>query len=114
MWFEWIHIAQEAGAAVAEQKPNPLITFFPFILVIGIFWMLVISPQRKKDRERKAMLEALSKGDDVVTSGGICGLIVGLNEKTVVVKVSEDPVLKMEFLRTSVAMVVPKDTKDKE
>ena len=72
MWFEWIHIAQEAANG-AGAKPNPLITFFPFILVIGIFWMLVISPQRKKDRERRSMLEALGKGDDVVTSGGICG-----------------------------------------
>jgi preprotein translocase subunit YajC len=72
--------------------------------------MLVISPQRKKDKARREMLEALSKGDDVVTSGGICGSIVGLNERTVVLKVSDEPIMKMEFLRTSVAMVVPKKT----
>jgi preprotein translocase subunit YajC len=74
--------------------------------------MLVISPQRKKDREHKAMLEALSKGDDVVTSGGIRGTIVAVNEKTVVVKVSDDPIMKLEFLRTSVGMVIPKETKE--
>ncbi len=107
MWFDWLHIAQEAGNGGAG---NPFITFFPFILVIGIFWMLVISPQRKKDKARREMLEALSKGDDVVTSGGICGSIVGLNERTVVLRVSDEPIMKMEFLRTSVAMVVPKKT----
>ncbi len=109
MWFDWLYIAQEAASGA---KPNPLITFFPFILVIGIFWMLVISPQRKKDKQRKAMLEALSKGDDVVTSGGICGSIVGLNEKTVVLKVSDEPLLKMEFLRSSVAVVIPREVKE--
>jgi preprotein translocase subunit YajC len=109
--FDWLHIAQEAAAGGAE-KQNMLITFFPFILVIGIFWMLVIGPQRRKDNERKAMLGGLSKGDDIVTSGGICGSIIGLNEKTVVVKVSDDPILKLEFLRSSVALVVPEETKE--
>ena len=111
MWFEWLHLAQETGAA-SGSTANPLVTFFPFILVIGIFWMLVISPQRKKDRERKQMLEALSKGDEVVTSGGICGSIVAVNEKTVVVKVSDDPLMKLEFLRSSVGMVIPEETKE--
>ena len=111
MWFDWLHIAQEAASGTGS-KPNPLITFFPFILVIGIFWMLVISPQRKKDQQRKSMLESLSKGDDVVTSGGICGSIVGLNEKTVVVKVSEEPLLKIEVLRSSIGMVIPEESGD--
>lgn len=111
MLFEWFHIAQESGSG-SGASPNPLVTFFPFILVIGIFWMLVISPQRKKDQQRRVMLEALKKGDDVVTSGGICGSILGVNDKTVVIKVSDEPVLKLEFLRTSVALVVPKDEKE--
>ena len=74
--------------------------------------MLVIGPQRRKDKERKAMLNGLAKGDDVVSSGGICGSIIGINEKTVVVKVSDDPVLKLEFLRSSIALVVPQETKE--
>lgn len=111
MWIEWIHIAQEAPAGGSAPGFSPM-TFLPFILIGGIFWMLVISPQRKRDNERKSMLEALSKGDDVITSGGVCGTIVKLHDKSVIVKVSDEPLVKLEILRTSIGHVVPKEAKE--
>ncbi|MFP6581348.1 MAG: preprotein translocase subunit YajC [Candidatus Hydrogenedentota bacterium] len=112
MWIEWIHIVQEAPAGESGGGLGPFIQFLPIFLIGGIFWMLVISPQRKRDTERKNMLEALSKGDDVISSGGLCGTIVKLHEKSVIVKVSDDPMVKLEILRTSIGHVVPKEAKE--
>lgn len=113
MWIEWIQIAQSAPAGGGGATSNPLITFAPFILIIGVFWMLVIAPQRRQEREKKAMRESLSKGTLIITSGGICGSIVGTNERSVVVKISDDPTVKIEVLRTSIAHVVDKDADKK-
>lgn len=81
----------------------------PMILVM---WLFMFRPNRKREQERQAMLAALSKGDKVITSSGIIGNIVGVSEKTVVLRVSEEPAVKMEFLRASVSRVVPKDEKE--
>ncbi|PCJ54987.1 MAG: preprotein translocase subunit YajC [Candidatus Hydrogenedentota bacterium] len=89
-----------------------LVQMFPLILIFAVFWFLMIAPSRKKDRERRALLAALSKGDSVISSGGICGTIVGINDNTVVLKVSDDPPTKIEFLRSSISQVAPKETKD--
>jgi preprotein translocase subunit YajC len=82
---------------------NPILTFLPFILMIVVVWFLLIRPQRKRQKEQQAMLNALAKGDRVVTSSGMIGTVVGINEKDniVVLKVGDDT--KIEFLRSSIA-----------
>lgn len=81
----------------------------PMILVM---WLFMFRPNQKREKERQTMLAGLSKGDKVITSSGIIGNIVGVSEKTVVLRVSEEPAVKMEFLRASVSRVVPKDEKE--
>lgn len=75
----------------------------PFVLIFVIFWLLLIRPQMKKQKEHQKLLAALKKGDRVVTSSGMFGTIASFNEEKniVVLKVSED--LKLEFLRSSIA-----------
>jgi preprotein translocase subunit YajC len=82
------------------------------VMLFAIMWFFMIRPNQKRDRERRDMLASLSKGDRVVTSGGMRGTIVGLDDSTVVLKISEDPLTKVEFLRQAVAQVTPKDSKD--
>jgi len=75
----------------------------PFVLIFVIFWLLLIRPQMKKQKEHQKLLAALKKGDRVVTSSGMFGTIASFNEEKniVVLKVSED--IKLEFLRSSIA-----------
>jgi len=84
------------------------------ILIFGVFYFLLIRPNQKRERTRREMLASLSKGSKVVTSGGICGTILGLNEKTVVLRVSDDPITKMEFLRTAISQVATEEEGAKE
>ncbi|MBS12163.1 MAG: preprotein translocase subunit YajC [Gemmatimonadetes bacterium] len=80
----------------------------PFILMFVIMYFLLIRPQYKKQKEQQNMIEALKKGDKIVTSGGMHGQIVGVKEKEgiIVVQVAKD--VKVEVSRGSVSRVVEK------
>lgn len=82
----------------------------PFLMaVILIMYFLTIRPQQKRDRERREMLDALAKGDEVVTIGGICGKVVGISDADVVLRVDDE--VKIKFLRSSISHVI-KDKQD--
>lgn len=87
---------------------NPILGFLPLIAIIVIMYFLMIRPQAKKQKEHKAMLEALKKGDRVITAGGIVGTIAGIkeNENIVIVKIAED--VKIELSRGSIGQVIQK------
>ena len=76
----------------------------PFILIIAIFYFFIIRPQNKKQKETQKMIDALKKGDKVVTIGGIHGLVAQTKEKTVILKLDEG--VKVEFNRSAIAGVV--------
>ncbi len=90
--------------AGAPQQQNLLVSVIPFILIIGIFWLFIIRPQNKKQKETEKMINALKKGDKVVTIGGIHGVVSAAKEKTVVVKVDDG--VSIEFNRSAIAAVV--------
>jgi preprotein translocase subunit YajC len=77
-----------------------LIQLVPMILIFGIFFFLLIRPQQRDRRRREDMLRTLKKGDRVVTTGGLIGTIVGLNEQTVTLKVADT--VRVECLRSAV------------
>jgi preprotein translocase subunit YajC len=87
------------------QQSSPFVTFIPLLLVFVIFYFLIILPQRKRQRAVDAMLESLKSGDKVVTSGGIYGTIVSVREdkRTVQLKISENPVIRVEVARTAIS-----------
>ena len=91
---------------------NPLMTFLPLILIIGIFYFLIIRPQSKKQKETQKMISALKKGDRVVTIGGIHGIIQSVRENTVILKVDES--VKLEFNRGAISSVTSQAKEDKE
>lgn len=111
MWIDLLMYAQETGAPAGNGGNMPpgggFGSMLPFIFVMfAIMYFLMIRPNQKRERERRQMLDSLTKGDQVVTTGGICGTVVGTSEKSVVLKVSDDPVTKIEFVRGAVAQVV--------
>lgn len=88
------------------QGSNPLVGFLPLIAIIFIMYFLLIRPQARKQKEHKAMLGAIQKGDRILTSGGIIGTIVGIkeNEGLLIVKIADN--VKVELSRNSVAQVI--------
>jgi preprotein translocase subunit YajC len=77
-----------------------LIQLVPMILIFGIFFFLLIRPQQRDRKRREEMLRNLKKGDRVVTTGGLIGTVMGLNEQTVMLKVADT--VRVECLRSAV------------
>lgn len=87
---------------------NPFINLFPLILIFVVFYFLLIRPQKSKEKEHQKMLQGLNKNDAVVTTGGIHGVIVGLKEKTLVLRIDDN--VKMEVERNCIAYVKKPDS----
>jgi len=95
-----------AEAPVAAQQGDPLLgLLFPIGLVV-LLYFLMIRPQIKRQKEHKKMVDALAKGDEVVTMGGIAGRIVELGESFAEVEVADGVQLKVR--RQAVESVLPK------
>lgn len=74
------------------------------VFFIGLIYFMMIRPQRKKDKEDKAMREALNVGDEVMTIGGVIGKVTKITEKTVVIATGDGRV-KIEFVKTAISTV---------
>jgi preprotein translocase subunit YajC len=96
-----------ASIAWAQAGPGgggasgTLLSLVPFVLIFIIFYFLLILPQQKRQKKLKAMLEALKKGDKVVTSGGIWGTVTNLGKETVTLQIADNAKIKVQ--RESIA-----------
>ena len=90
-------LAQPSGDA------NPLISFLPLLLIIGIFYFLIIRPQKKREQKRKDMIAAVEKGDKIITSGGVHGTVNRVDEHSVLVQVDSN--VKLRIDKNSIANV---------
>ncbi|MGH1467605.1 MAG: preprotein translocase subunit YajC [Bdellovibrionales bacterium] len=86
--------AQEAVSQQTGESPGWM-GMVPFALMFLVFYFLILRPQARKAKESQEFLKALKKGDQVLTAGGIFGTIVGVTEKFVDLKVSEETRLKV-------------------
>ncbi len=112
---ETLPVDPEPTGGALGGSGNPLTSMLPMVVAfMAIMYFLTIRPNQKKEKERKEMLSSLAKGDKVVTSGGITGSVVGLSEKTVVLCVSDNPNVKIEFLRGAVTQVVSREGQNKD
>jgi len=98
------HLLLQAAGAPAGQMTGTLITFG---LVFLVFYFLIIRPQNKKQKETKKMIEAMKKGDKVVSIGGIKGTVHSVKEDTVLVSVDDN--VKMEFTKGAISSVENKE-----
>lgn len=87
--------AQEA-AQVQQAQQSPLMGLAPVALIFVVFYFLLIKPQKKQQQEHAKMLSELKKNDEVVTSGGIYGTIVNLQDDIVVLRVDENTRIKVQ------------------
>ncbi len=84
-----------------QGSPNAIMNFVPLIFIFCVFYFLIIRPQQKKQKEHQAMIKNLKKNDEVVTSGGLHGVIINVKEKTFVLRVDEN--VKVEIDKTAIA-----------
>lgn len=97
--------AQTAGAA---DPTGGLMQLLPMILMFVVLWFLMIRPQMKKAKEHKALLSALSKGDEVVAAGGLVGKVVKVGDNYVTVEVAEGIIITVQ--KPAIGLVLPKGT----
>ena len=98
----------DAYAQDASAQAGTLELILPLLLMFAIFYFLLIRPQQKKAKEHKGMVEALNKGDEVVTSGGMLAKITDVDDNFLTCKVSENVEVKIQ--RFAVTSVLPKGT----
>jgi len=70
--------------------------FLPLIFLFGIFYFLIIRPQQKQQKEHKAMLEALTKGDKIVTTGGLFAEVVKVEEDFIKIKLNDTSIVRLD------------------
>jgi len=102
----FIQDALAAGEAAAE--PSMLTGMLPLIIIFILFWFLLIRPQTKRAKEHKQLVEALAKGDEVVTSGGVLGKITEVEDNFISIEISNGVVIKVQ--RHAVSTLMPKGT----
>jgi len=103
--------AQEGGApAGAQAQPQAGPSMMPTVLMLlgmgAIWWFLVISPQKKAEKARRAKLDALAKGDRVRTRGGIEGVVARVQDDVVVVKIDTDGKVQVPFAKAYIEDVL--------
>ena len=98
----------EALVLAQTGPPGGLQTFFPLILILGVFYFLLIRPQMKRQKEHKKLLESLDKGSEIVTAGGLAGKIREVGENFLVVEIAQGTEVRVQ--KSSVTSVVPKGT----
>lgn len=79
-------------------------SLLPFLLIILVFYFLILRPQQKRQKERQKLLDSIKKGDKVIISGGIHGVVEGLEDKTALVKIADNTKVKVD--RTAISAIV--------
>lgn len=97
-----------AFAQAAGAQPSPWTPMLMLLVFFAVFYFFVIRPQAKRAKEHRAMVASLSKGDEVLTSGGILGRVDDVGDTFLTVEVSDGVRLKLQ--KGSISAVVPKGT----
>lgn len=102
----------DAWAQDGAGASSGFVSLIPLILIFVIFYFLLLRPQIKRAKEHRKMVEALARGDEIVTNGGLLGRITRLDESFVSVEIADGVVVRLQ--RTAVSTMVPKGTLKKE
>jgi preprotein translocase subunit YajC len=101
----WISTAYAQGTGMFDQ--NTVIQFLPLVLIFVVFYFLLIRPQQRKAKDHKTMLDALRRGDRVVTGGGIIGTVARVeNPEEVTVDIADG--VRVRVLRSTISSVLAK------
>ncbi len=90
-------------------QPSPLMSFVPMALILIVFYFLLIAPMRKRQRELQAQVDAMEKGDTVITSGGLHGKVAGIDGTTVILEIADK--VKVRVSKSAINSVAGRDGK---
>ena len=86
-----ILLAQEGG-----KQSNPIASFLPLIVLVGVFWFMIMRPQQRRMKEHKALLSNVKQGDKVVAAGGIVGTVRRVDDDQLHLQVADNVVIKVD------------------
>jgi preprotein translocase subunit YajC len=101
-------LAQTAPAAAGSSTESTLYSMLPLVLMFVVLYFIMIRPQMKRQKEHKAMIEAIAKGDEVVIGGGMLGKVTKLGESYVSVEIAAN--VEVQVQRAAIVQVLPKGT----
>ena len=101
-------ISNAYAEAAAPAQGAGIADFLPLIVLVAVFYFFILRPQTKRAKEQRAMIEALQRGDEVVTSGGEVGRISKVYEQYVGVELAEN--LEVTVQKSAIHAVLPKGT----
>lgn len=105
MLISYAHAQATVGGAAGDAG---LMGFLPLILMFVLLYFLMIRPQMKRAKEQKAMVDGLTKGDEVITSGGVLGRITKLGDAYITLEIA--PETEVTLQRAAVQTLLPKGT----
>ncbi|OGT34225.1 MAG: preprotein translocase subunit YajC [Gammaproteobacteria bacterium RBG_16_51_14] len=97
--------------AWAQETPSQgggLFSLLPLIVLFAVFYFFLIRPQMKQAKEHRQLVEGLSKGDEVITNGGLLGKIKQIGDNFIVLEIASDTEVKVQ--RQSISAIMPKGT----
>ena len=97
-----------AWAQSAPADGGGIAGFLPLIIILVVFWFFLIRPQMKQAKEHKQMIEALARGDEVVTNGGLLGKINKVGDTFVLLEIAKD--LEVKVQKQNISATMPKGT----
>jgi preprotein translocase subunit YajC len=100
--------AQAAPAAAGGDTQSTLFSLLPLVLMFVVLYFIMIRPQMKKQKEHKAMVDAIAKGDEVVIAGGVLGRVAKVGDTYLNVEVANG--VELQVQRVAVVQVLPKGT----
>ena len=103
-----ISLAHAQTAAASADPTGGFMQILPMILMFAVLWFLMVRPQMKKAKEHKALIDALQKGDEVVTGGGLVGKIVKVGENYVTLEIAAGTEVIVQ--KPAIGLVLPKGT----
>jgi preprotein translocase subunit YajC len=103
-----VPISNAFAQGTSATSGADIMAFLPMILIFVVFYFLLIRPQQKKSKEHRAMLEALQKGDEVVTAGGLVGKVSKLTDQYASIEIA--PSVEISVQRQAIQQLLPKGT----
>jgi len=103
-----ISSAYAQTATAAADPTGGLMQMLPIVAMFAVLYFLMVRPQMKKAKEHKALLDALARGDEVVTQGGLAGRITKINDSFVSIEIA--PNVEIQMQKPAITLVLPKGT----
>ncbi len=106
MFLQTLAMAAPAAAEGGGAASGSPLQFMPIVLMVAIFYFVMIRPQRRREKERQAMISAVKTGQRVLLTSGIIGEVSNVKEKTLMVRIAEKT--KIEVLKSAVSQIIEK------